>query len=172
MADVDGDGRADIIGFAQDGVYVAKGKSDGTFGDSTFVYQGFGAGNGWGAGFDLYPRHVADVNGDGKADIVGFAAGGVQVALSQDDLLTGGAADRFVFQGDDGLDTIRDFNRSQGDIIQIDQSAYSLGANALVDGSITYNADTGLLSVNSNGIATLEVPVDFAVNNGSIVLVP
>ena len=35
----------------------------------------------WGS-FDAVPRLLADVNGDGKADIVGFANNGVVVALS------------------------------------------------------------------------------------------
>lgn len=30
---------------------------------------------------DLYPRYLADVNNDGRIDIVGFAADGVHVAL-------------------------------------------------------------------------------------------
>jgi hypothetical protein len=32
--------------------------------------------------FNTYPRVVADVNGDGKADIIGFSHSGVVVALS------------------------------------------------------------------------------------------
>ena len=32
---------------------------------------------------DRYPRLLADVNGDGKADIVGFADGGVLVSLAE-----------------------------------------------------------------------------------------
>ena len=31
---------------------------------------------------DLYPRELADVNGDGLADIVGFGIAGVTVALA------------------------------------------------------------------------------------------
>ena len=34
--------------------------------------------NGWTSN-DLYPRQLADVNGDGMADIVGFGSGGVSV---------------------------------------------------------------------------------------------
>ena len=46
---------------------------------------GFGAG-GWTSN-DLYPRELADVNGDGLADIAAFGFGGVSVSLARDFLL-------------------------------------------------------------------------------------
>ncbi|MCB8822880.1 DUF4214 domain-containing protein [Microvirga rosea] len=84
LADVNGDGRADIIGFGSGAVYVALGQSNGTFGTSFIAYNHYGAGNGWSTQ-DAYPREIADVNGDGRADIVGFASGGVSVSLGQAD---------------------------------------------------------------------------------------
>ena len=81
LADVNGDGKADIVGFASGGVLVALAKGDGTFNEAEFVYNGFGINQTW-ANQDGVPRFLADVNGDGKADIVGFASGGVVVALS------------------------------------------------------------------------------------------
>jgi hypothetical protein len=36
----------------------------------------FGKGSGW-TSQDLYPRTLADVNGDGKSDVVGFGNRGV-----------------------------------------------------------------------------------------------
>jgi hypothetical protein len=45
--------------------------------------DGFGAGEsagGW-TSADRFPRQLADVNGDGRADIVGFGDAGVWVAL-------------------------------------------------------------------------------------------
>lgn len=84
MADVNGDGRADIVGFKDDGVHVALGNPNGTFGPAPFLASGeFGASSGAGGwtSNDLYPREVADVNGDGRADIVGFKDDGVYVAL-------------------------------------------------------------------------------------------
>jgi hypothetical protein len=37
---------------------------------------------------DTYPRLLADVNHDGAADIVGFAASGVYVAYSNGDIFS------------------------------------------------------------------------------------
>ena len=87
IADVNGDGRADIVGFGGNGAYVSLGQADGTFGSTILGIAGFGysaAGGGW-ASDDTYPRRVADVNGDGYADIVGFGSGGAFVSLSQGD---------------------------------------------------------------------------------------
>ncbi len=80
VADVNGDARADVIGFNRDGVEVAL--STGTsFTKSGWdqSYKYFGYNQGWEP--SLYPRMMADVNGDGLADIIGFR-GGVQVGLS------------------------------------------------------------------------------------------
>jgi hypothetical protein len=43
---------------------------------------GFGVGaGGWSSG-NTYPREVADITADGKADIVGFSSAGVYVSQS------------------------------------------------------------------------------------------
>lgn len=53
--DMDGDGYADLVGFANNGVYVAY--SDGnTFGTPNFVLNSFGTNAGGWSSFDLYPR--------------------------------------------------------------------------------------------------------------------
>jgi hypothetical protein len=83
VADVTGDGKADIIGFGNDGVWVALGNGDGTFQLPRFVLNSLGYNQGWLG--DQHPRFVADVTGDGKADIIGFANDGVWVALSNGD---------------------------------------------------------------------------------------
>ncbi len=82
LADANGDGKDDIIGFGDNGVYVSY--SSGTSFSipalkiSDFGYQN---GNGWLVG--KHPRLVGDVNGDGKADIVGFGYNGVMLSCRQ-----------------------------------------------------------------------------------------
>jgi hypothetical protein len=81
LADVNGDGRADVVGFAASGVYVSL--STGTsFGTPTRWIASYGYSTGGWTSQDLYPRMLADVNGDGKADVVGFASGGAYASLS------------------------------------------------------------------------------------------
>ncbi|NJO41205.1 MAG: calcium-binding protein [Cyanobacteria bacterium RU_5_0] len=182
VADINGDGRADIVGFGQNAVYAALGQANGTFGTAFAAHDLFHeTGGGW-SSFDRFPRQVADVNGDGKADIVGFGQNATFVALagvdgddfldggegndtlegvhgndtliggSDNDLLTGGAgndlltggagADKFRFSSkSEGIDLIRDFNRSQGDKIEIVRSSF--GATSL--NQFTYNSNTGAL---------------------------
>jgi len=87
LADVNGDGRADIIGFGDAGAYVAFGKADGTFDVPFLASTSFGstaAAGGW-TSQNAYPRTAADVNGDGRADIIGFGDGGTYVALARSD---------------------------------------------------------------------------------------
>ncbi|NGM21465.1 VCBS repeat-containing protein [Roseomonas stagni] len=80
MADVNGDGRADIVGFGNAGAYVALGNASGGFGNATLATTQFGIDAGWN-NENVYSRHLADVNGDGRADIIGFSNAGAFVAL-------------------------------------------------------------------------------------------
>ncbi|WP_051909764.1 FG-GAP-like repeat-containing protein [Neorhizobium galegae] len=88
IGDVNGDGRADIVAFGADGVQVALGKADGTFELPIVGLAGmFGhsaEAGGW-ASASQGPREVADVNGDGRVDIVGFGANGPEVAFGKAD---------------------------------------------------------------------------------------
>lgn len=79
LADVNNDGRQDIVGFGDEGVYVSL-STGFSFGQATFVVNEFGYEQGW--RLDMHPRFLADVNADGKQDIVGFANNGVYVSLS------------------------------------------------------------------------------------------
>jgi hypothetical protein len=78
-ADVTGDGRDDIVGFGDDGVWVAVSGSPGV----KLVLDGFCYNQGWRVG--EHPRQLVDLTGDGKADIVGFGDAGVWVALGNGD---------------------------------------------------------------------------------------
>ncbi len=96
---MNGDGRADLIGFAQDAVYVSLSNGDGTFADATVGFAGFTPDVGGWASQNQYPRQVADIDGDGQADLIGFGQNGVYVARS-----TTGKND--VLNGGDGNDTL------------------------------------------------------------------
>ncbi len=79
LADVNGDGRPDLVGFKNDGAWVALGNGK-TFGAARKWSSSFGRQSGWDTTHRI--RTVADVTGDGRADIIGFANGGVYVARS------------------------------------------------------------------------------------------
>jgi len=82
--DVNGDGKADIIGFGYAGTLVALGTGDGNFEPINLGVANFGVNQGW-TSDNIFHRELADVNGDGKADIVGFGIAGTYVALSNGD---------------------------------------------------------------------------------------
>ena len=82
LADVNGDGFADIVGFGAPGTFVALGNGTGSFGTATFALANFGISQGWSSN-NVFQREVGDVNGDGRADIVGFGQAGTLVALGQ-----------------------------------------------------------------------------------------
>ena len=79
LADTSGDGRADIVGFGNDGVWVARALPGGGFEPPELVLGdlGYDAG-GWRV--ERHPRFLADTSGDGRPDIVGFGNDGVWVA--------------------------------------------------------------------------------------------
>jgi IPT/TIG domain/Salmonella virulence plasmid 65kDa B protein/Insecticide toxin TcdB middle/N-terminal region/FG-GAP-like repeat len=80
LADVNGDGLPDIVGFWQSSVLVAINTGAGFLAPVSWREE-FGATQGY-ASDSATPRFVIDVNGDRKADIVGFATTGARVSLS------------------------------------------------------------------------------------------
>jgi uncharacterized delta-60 repeat protein len=84
LADVNGDGMADIVGFGNGGVYVSLATGGGNFAPFRIDIAAFNPANGWTSN-DQFPRELADVNHDGMADIVGFGSGGVYVATATGD---------------------------------------------------------------------------------------
>jgi len=65
-------------------VYVALSNGDGSFQPIRRVIDNFAySAGGWRV--ERHPRFLADLTGDGRADIVGFGEAGVYVALSNGD---------------------------------------------------------------------------------------
>jgi len=84
LADTSGDGRADIVGFGDAGVWISRAQPDGSFDGPTLRVANFAYdAGGWRV--DKHPRVMADTNGDGRADIVGFGDAGVWVSRAQAD---------------------------------------------------------------------------------------
>src|SRR5204862_6831935 len=80
MADLTGDGKADIVGFGNEGAWVSLNSGNGTFQPPQLATDLGGFNTGWRV--DQHPRFLADLTGDGRADIVGFGNAGVYVSLN------------------------------------------------------------------------------------------
>jgi hypothetical protein len=83
VADLTGDGRADVLGFGYAGVYVSLNNGSGAFGPVKLVLANFSYAQGWRV--DKHPRFVADLTGKKRGDIVGFGDAGVYVSLNNGD---------------------------------------------------------------------------------------
>ncbi len=116
VGDVNGDGRADIVGFGVAGTLVSLGRADGTFAAPLFALSNFGTNQGWSAQ-DVFARDLADVNGDGRDDIVGFGVAGSFVAYGQaDGLFSAPTLDLGEFGRDQGWTSDNVFHRELADV--------------------------------------------------------
>ena len=79
MKDMNEDGMADIVGFGEDGVWVAL-STGSSFSPASRWTRQLGNNDGFNAPHII--RTLADVNGDGLPDAIAFAYGFVAVALS------------------------------------------------------------------------------------------
>jgi hypothetical protein len=83
LADLTGDGRPDLVSFSSAGVWVSLNDGNGGFGPSFEGVHAFGVFQGWDA--SSHVRSVADLSGDGRADLIAFGDQGVQVARGRGD---------------------------------------------------------------------------------------
>ncbi len=85
IADIDGDGRADIVNSSGNRMLYSLGQIDGSFSPIGEICRSsepcFTAAQGWTPANHLI--FLEDVNNDGKPDLVGFGASAVYVSLSQ-----------------------------------------------------------------------------------------
>ena len=132
VGDVNGDGKADIIGFGQAGVYVAFSNGTG-FEPTKFVLAKFAIdAGGWQVG--KHVRTVGDVNGDGKADIIGFGQAGVYVAFSNG---TGFGPEQFV---------LADF--------AIDKNGWQVGKHVRTIGDVNGDGKDDIIGFGQAGVYT------------------
>ncbi len=85
LADVNGDGFDDIVGFGSTNVFVSLSRGDGTFDSPIASQPGFTVNVGGWSDNNTYPRMLADINGDGFDDIVGFGSTKVYTSLAKED---------------------------------------------------------------------------------------
>ncbi|MER7112097.1 RICIN domain-containing protein [Streptomyces sp. NPDC000229] len=84
LADTTGDGRLDIVGCHDDGLWVSLQDEEGTFAEPLYVLDDFGVDQGW-SSIEEHPRFVVKTTSDGVPDIVGFGPQGVVVARGRGD---------------------------------------------------------------------------------------
>ncbi|WP_414170205.1 FG-GAP-like repeat-containing protein [Streptoverticillium reticulum] len=84
LVDTTGDGRADIVGCHDDGVWVSLQDEEGKFADPLYILDDFGADQGW-SSIEEHPRFLAPTTDGGAVDIVGFGPQGVVVSRGRGD---------------------------------------------------------------------------------------
>jgi hypothetical protein len=113
----------------------------------------------------LYSNDGDDVlsGGTGNDRLLGETGNDFLAGDAGNDLLTGGAgADTFVFKAaGQGIDTITDWQFSEGDKIQISKSGFNITS---ID-QVAFNTSSGALSINGQQFATLQLPAQPAASD-------
>ena len=81
VADVNNDGKKDLVGFGDNAVYAAYGNGDGTFQKGRNILNDFSAKQGYNT--TVHERQVGDINADGKQDLIAFGDHKIYVALGK-----------------------------------------------------------------------------------------
>ncbi|MGE7383963.1 FG-GAP-like repeat-containing protein [Streptomyces sp. NPDC004126] len=84
LVDTTGDGRADIVGCHDDGVWVSVQGEDGKFAEPLYLLDDFGVDQGW-TSVEEHPRFLVSTTGDKALDVVGFGPQGVVVSRGRGD---------------------------------------------------------------------------------------
>ncbi|WLQ39883.1 FG-GAP-like repeat-containing protein [Streptomyces laculatispora] len=84
LADTTGDGRLDIVGCHDDGLWVSLQDDEGAFAEPLYILDDFGVDQGW-ISTDEHPRFLVKTTSDGEPDMVGFGPQGVVVARGRGD---------------------------------------------------------------------------------------
>ncbi|MFG2115198.1 FG-GAP-like repeat-containing protein [Streptomyces sp. NPDC048718] len=84
LADTTGDGRLDLVGCHDDGVWVSLQDEEGAFADPLYVLDEFGVDQGWTSAGE-HPRFLLGTTAGGTSDLVGFGPQGVVVARGRGD---------------------------------------------------------------------------------------
>ncbi|WP_019614623.1 ElyC/SanA/YdcF family protein [Psychromonas ossibalaenae] len=155
-ADINGDGKADAVGFQAGSVYADYSNGSSQFEDKVLLTDNFLPAAGSWTAADY--RTTADINGDGKAELIGFAGDGVYVASAannyQAELWTadfasddGWTAERHVYQMQDmndngkadivafGEDGVYVAYAEDGKFGPMHKYSEQFGATAIVNGS-------------------------------------
>ncbi|CAL9297162.1 FG-GAP-like repeat-containing protein [Streptomyces sp. SudanB182_2057] len=84
LVDTTGDGRVDIVGCHEDGVWISLQGEDGAFAEPLYILDDFGVDQGW-ISVEEHPRFLLATTDGGAADLVGFGPQGVVVARGRGD---------------------------------------------------------------------------------------
>ncbi|MFJ4769432.1 FG-GAP-like repeat-containing protein [Streptomyces uncialis] len=79
LADTTGDGRLDLVGCHDDGVWISLQDEEGTFGEPLYALDDFGVDQGWSSAGE-HPRFLVGAKGGEPVDVVGFGPQGVVVS--------------------------------------------------------------------------------------------